>query len=82
MLREVVAGGRLMAALARAALSLRRSRGVAMASFRGALTEMGLPEAAAAELAEAYPKLDLKGLFEGRTGKEGDRRGGAPDLSP
>ena len=59
MLKLLLGGSRLLAALGRAAVTLRRDRSRAMRSFRQALQEMGLPEEAARELAEAYPKVEL-----------------------
>ena len=59
MLRLLRGGTRLIAGLTRAAVSLRRDRSRAQRDFRRALLEMGLPEDAASELAEAYPKLEL-----------------------
>jgi hypothetical protein len=69
MLKLLLGSGKLVTALARAGLALRRDRSRAMRGFRRALIEMGLPEHAARELAAAYPRLDLGVLSRRERGK-------------
>ncbi len=50
-----------------AAATFRRARRTAVRAFREALIETGVPPAAADELAQAYPDLDLADLVSRRS---------------
>jgi hypothetical protein len=63
----LIPGVRLTGRLLREVAGLRRARRAALAGFRRGLTEAGVPEEAAAALAEAYPTFQVGELAgEGR----------------